>query len=253
MLLLCLFLINRSIERKTLTLNEGTVLAFGIRQKKEKEFVMTHHVTDEQFGHFSRRRRDLERRVLEGTVPFDQAMRAMQALGEGDQQHFVSLVGPTYPKGTIALWLEIDISLPLEEMIRRGKYANEEYALREITEDRFPINRDVPELQYSTSVLLVPGYRKGITFKGQDAEMETNRLQQHGVVETLAIGEQYPHLQFAYYIVGCGSSWRPPGDYLHSPALWQIDGKRKLDLDWRFPENQLNEDVRCVAAPQAVA
>jgi hypothetical protein len=172
---------------------------------------------------------------------------------EADQPRLVSLTGPVYPRGTIALWLEIDLSLYLEEMIRRGKYANEEYALREITEDRFPINRDVPELQYSTSVLLVPGYRKGITFKGQDAEMETNRLQQHGVVETLAIGEQYPHLQFAYYIVGCGSSWRPPGDYLHSPALWQIDGKRKLDLDWRFPENQLNEDVRCVAAPQAVA
>jgi len=212
---------------------------------------MTQRVTDEQFGQFGKRRRDLERRLLDGSVPFELAMDGLQAVIEHDQPRLVNLVGPVYPKGTIALSLEIDLSLPIEEMIRRGKYANEQEALQEITEERFPINREVPELQYSTTVLLIPPYREGITFEEQEAEMKANRLQQIDVAETLAIGAQYPHLQLAYDIIDHSSSWRVAGGNLGSPGLWQGGGRRKLCLDWRYPENQLNAYDRCVALPQA--
>jgi len=214
---------------------------------------MTQRVTDEQFGQFGKRRRDLERRLLDGSVPFELAMDGLRAVIEHDQPRLVNLVGPFYPKGTIALSLEVDLSLSLADMIRRGKYANEDYALDEITEERFPINRDVPELQYSTNVMLVPRYREGITFKEQEATMATNRLRQFGVVETLAIGEQYPHLQLAYYVIGLGSTWTGPVGGLNSPVLWRDRGRRRLRLIWRDPEYRLDEFVLCVASSQAVA
>jgi len=225
----------------------------GRTDGENKEFVMTRAVTDEQFGHYSRRIQDMGIRVLKGSVPFQRTMDGLRALAEKDQRGFVDLVGPAYPKGTIALSLDMDISLSMEEMIRRGKYANEGEARENITEDRFPINRDVPEPRYSTTVLLIPPYREGITFKDQEAEMEANRLQQLGVAETLAIGARYPHLQYAYYIVGMGSSWRDSDGNRGSPGLWQGDGKRRLCLDWRYPGRQLHADVRCVALPQAGA
>jgi hypothetical protein len=211
-------------------------------------------VTDEQFRRFSKRVRDMERRVLyDGSVPFQFAMGGVQAIIEHDRERLIKLTGPIYPKGTIVLSLDIDLSLSLEDMIRRGKYTNEESALREITEKRYPINREVPELQYSTTILLVPPYREEINFKDQEAEMKINRLRQLGVVETLAIGEQYPHLQFGYYIIGLGSTWPDSDGTLDSPALWLYDGERELFLGWRSPELQLSGRDRCIAAPQAVA
>ena len=48
-----------------------------------------------------------------------------------------------------------------------------------------------------------------------------------------------------------GSSWRNPDGNLNSPELWQNDGKRKLNLLWRNPENRLDENDRCTAAPQS--
>lgn len=211
-------------------------------------------VTDEQFRSFSKRVRDMERRVLyDGSVPFHFAMDGVQAVIEHDRERLIKLTGPIYPKGTITLSLDIDLSLSLEDMIRRGKFSNEESALREITEKRFPINREVPELQYKSTVLLVPPYREEINFKDQEAEMEINRLRQLGVVETLAIGEQYPHLQFGYYIIGLGTSWPGSDGGLLSPGLWRDVGRRLFDLGWRNPEDQLGEDDRCVAVPQAVA
>jgi len=54
-------------------------------------------------------------------------------------------------------------------------------------------------------------------------------------------------------VTRCGSSWRDSDGNLNSPELWQNDGKRKLNLNWRNPENQLNANDRCVALPQASA
>jgi hypothetical protein len=167
--------------------------------------------------------------------------------------NLMDVAGRNYPPGTIILpELKIDLSLSLEEMIHRGRYANEDWALSEITEDRFPINRNVPERQYTTSVVLVPPYHKDITFRDQEASLTTNRLSQHGVVETLAIGEQYPHLQLAYWIIGLASPWPHPVGGLLSPGLWQHDGLRLLYLHWRSPGYRMGKRDRCVAAPQAV-
>lgn len=77
--------------------------------------------------------------------------------------------------------------------------------------------------------------------------MEVNRLNQLGIVETLAIGAQCPHLQQAYDILGIGSSWC---SNLYSPAVRRYDGEPWLDLFWRNPTFILDANARCVASPQ---
>lgn len=209
---------------------------------------MTQAVTDEQFGHYCRRIHDLSGRVLRRSVPFQRTMDGLQALVEGEQRRLVGLVGPILPKGTIALSLEIDLTLSMEEMIRSGEYSNERLALQDITEDRYPIIRDVRTMWYSTTVLLIPPYREGITFKEQEEEMASNHLRQYGVAETLAIGRQYPGLQLIYCIIGLASTWHDPGGLLYSPALWSGGARRELDPYFRNPVDSLREKDRCVAA-----
>jgi hypothetical protein len=246
------------VSREPFSTERGSALALLPKRmvpsrKHKKEFVMTQYVTDEQFGHYSRRIQDLGSRVLKGSVPFERTMDGLQALIEANQPRLVDAVGPIYPRGTIVLPLMIDRSLSLEQMIRRGRYGDEEWALREITEDRFPINRDMPELRYSTTALLIPPYRIGINFADQIKEMEINQIPQFGIVETLAIGEQYPDLQLAYYMIGLVSYCRDSDGNLGSPALWRAVVKRELNLAWHGPMDRLSDLYRYVAAPQAVA
>jgi hypothetical protein len=214
---------------------------------QKKEFVMTRCVTDEQYGHFSRRVHGLQGRVLEGSVPFDRTMEGLQALAESDQPRLVGVTGPIYPKGTIILRPEIDLTLSLEQMIRQGEYANQKWALQNITQDRFPIDCDVPEPRYTTTVILVPPYRELITFSDQLAEMGANQMRQLGLVEMLAIGRRYPDLQYGYYILG-GPSRNSEGS-LNVFWLSQDKGARELHVDQCDLDIGLIRNVLCAAAP----
>lgn len=201
---------------------------------------MTRGVNDEQFGKFGKRRRDLERRPLEGSVPYDLAMDGLQAIVEHDQPRLADAVGPIYPRGTIALTLEMDLTLSLEERVRRGQYCDRLGWHHEITEDRYPINRDERNLQYSLGVLLVPPYFHGIELQQQEEKMLENRLCPLGFVEVLAVGEQFPQLQLGYEITHIVPLWRGI-DRVGDGSTFILSGRQGRDLE---------RIVRTAASPQ---
>lgn len=129
----------------------------------------------------------------------------------------------------------VDMSLSYPEMIKAGGYDNEELAIRDITEERYPIDRS-GELRYDKELFLIPPSRDGMTTPEWHAELKANGWKLERAPELFALGAKYPDLQRKYYIVAFGSSWRHPGGRLLSPGLWGGDGGRGVDESWYFPD-----------------
>jgi hypothetical protein len=144
-----------------------------------------------------------------------------------------ALLSPAAPIGHL---VHLDLSLSYPEMIRLGYYTNEKQAIREITEELFPINR-TGELQYEKELFLEPPSRNDLTTTEWKAELEANGWELEQAPELLALGAQYSELQRDHYIVAFGSSWTDPDGTLKSPVLWSDGSCRGAYTDWYSPGN----------------
>ncbi len=167
-------------------------------------------VTDEQYGQFCRRLDDLKRRLLQGTLPFEPTMKAVQDIIEGKRRTFKVLV---------------DYAKTLKEMIEEGKY---DRADSYIVHENFPLQgkgRQEVEIQ---------PFHFGCAVKSKEVleEMEKQGFRPATLPELLALGAADRELQKEFPIVALGSRWRNPNGDLDVPILDWYGLKRALNLNW---------------------
>lgn len=127
------------------------------------------------------------------------------------------------------------------QMIETGGYDNRNRAVKEITDECFPMDR-AGTLEVEKELFLVPPSRNGLTTTTEwKTELEANGWVLEQAPELLALGAKYPDLQLEYCIFAFGSSCRNPHDHLHRfpvPALWSDNGfdGRGVGVLWCEPD-----------------
>jgi hypothetical protein len=129
--------------------------------------------------------------------------------------------------------VSVDLSLSLADMIRAGRYDIEECAIREITEERYPVDR-TGELRYNKELFPIPPSRDFMTMSEWHAELLKNGWELERAPELYALCAKYHDLQRQRHIIAFGSSWRIPWGCgnLGSPEAWSVGGRRRTDSRW---------------------
>jgi hypothetical protein len=150
------------------------------------------------------------------------------------------------PKGTLLLSVEVDLTLPLSELIMRGQYDNVFEAVGTIREECFPIQFDNSTFRHRT-VLLVPPYKENISIGEQAQEIRRNSLSDHLFTALFAIGEQHPEIQRIFDLFALGFFW-PVNDCKLIPRLWGDQKSRNLSLlRCNLNTYKLENRHRCIA------
>ena len=174
-------------------------------------------VTDDQYGQLQRRLDEVARRVDEGTLPFDSAMRALQSFIEGKFEFYVASAANIFK-------VAVNYARPLMEMIRAGKY---DYVNSDIIAKHFPVKgKDILPVELELVHL-----NKYISSDDAIAEIKQRGFRPAKIEELLAFGEKYPEEQRKYPIVALGSVWRSWRGIRDVPYLGGRGDGRGLSLD----------------------
>ena len=193
-------------------------------------------VTDDQYGQLQRRLDEVARRVDEGTLPFDSAMRALQSFIEGKFEFYVASAANIFK-------VAVNYARPLMEMIRAGKY---DYVNSDIIAKHFPVKgKDILPVELELVHL-----NKYISSDDAIAEIKQRGFRPAKIEELLAFGEKYPEEQRKYPIVTLGSVWQHWYGGRSVPYLYRHDGRRGLDLNCF--EYVWNEDCRFLVVRESV-
>jgi hypothetical protein len=169
-------------------------------------------VADNKLGLLLRRERELDRRILEGTLDIDLVLSNLQKLIEGK---------PFNPKN-----LSIISSISLSDRIALGKYDSISDG---INENNFPIivGKDY-EVKYK--IFLFNG--RFISSDGVIKKMKIEGYHAGNIAELLKLGEIKPELQMEFPIVALDSVC----DYHDVPVLDYYVNTRRLILCSRRPD-----------------
>lgn len=127
--------------------------------------------------------------------------------------------------------VKIDLSMSDVEMIRSAQLDNEDSAMRELTEERFPIQRN-GLLQYEKDLYLVAPSKEGMLTRPWQRERRKNQWIDERLPEMLALAAYFPDLQRETDIIACFTSRHVPGGRFRLPELWCNVGERMASVTW---------------------
>lgn len=138
----------------------------------------------------------------------------LKGLADGPQNSFPTIT------------VTVDHSLSVEEMVAAGRY---DWANESITQEHFSHDRAGGKQEV---VVHIVQYDKWMSSEDVERDFDSRGLRVATNAVVLALGAQCPELQRENPIVGLGSRWRDPFDFVYVPVLREIGGERELNLSW---------------------
>lgn len=146
-------------------------------------------------------------------------------------------LGPSVTVCRVRNKMNVDYSLSLVEMIKRGKYDQTD---SNITEKHFPspsIPPGVPKNKKLKVALKLVHFDQPISLEDAIAKLKKLGCRPATIWELLFFGMLYPNEQRAAPIVALGSVWPARGGHHYEACLWSDMDERLLELiefggDW---------------------
>ncbi|MEK7545533.1 MAG: hypothetical protein AAB554_00480 [Patescibacteria group bacterium] len=177
-------------------------------------------VTDEQYRKLHKRLKDLERRLEEGTLPFDATMERIQcAIEDEDEDRPV----PEDRDWTVT----VDYAVPIEDLFARiTKERRVEHVACFLKAKYFPCQ---PGLVSATLGLKFVDFKRPVSLTDATERLARYRYRPVTLHEMEAFSDRYRDLIHFYPIVALGSPWRDQSHVWFAP--WAFHGAHSWCFD----------------------
>lgn len=177
-------------------------------------------VTDEQYRKLHRRTREVERRIEEGTLPFDVSMERLQRVIEDEDED--------RPVPEDRHWtVTVEYAKPIEELIRGiTKTYRVEHVSMYLTGKYFPCR---PGIASATLDLKFVDFKRPVPLRETAERLARYRYRPVTVHEMVAFSERYNSLVHYYPLVALGSPYRDPSHQMFAP--WIFHGANSWCFD----------------------
>jgi hypothetical protein len=125
----------------------------------------------------------------------------------------------------------------IAKMVKAGRYANQGNAISAFREGSYTAKYGRP---YTKEVLLISPSRDEMRTGRWEAELEAAGWKNEGLLELLALGAQYPNLQYECDIVALGGKWVvvEESGYFEIAILRSWGGERLAESRTIYPETE---------------
>jgi len=177
-------------------------------------------VTDEQYRKLHRRTREVERRIEEGTLPFDVSMERLQRVIEDEDE---DRPVPEDRDWTVTVYYE----KPIEELLLGiTKTYRVEHVSMYLKREYFPCQKGIASAVLDLKFV---DFKRPVPMPELAARLERYRYRPLTVHEMVAWSNKYNALQHYYPVWAPGSLHRDPSHQVFAP--WVVHGANSWIFD----------------------